>query len=516
MTNKEEELLGLAGEHAYSITDMKEQDDRQLLLIKNPWSKGGTWTGFIDDSHPSTRSQPLMDKTLPPGFFWMDLYNVISYFHTIYLNWNPGLFRYRRDIHFSWDLSNRGIPASLVKNPQYIIRGLEGGTVFVVLTRHFQDTDSERQREGKHGYISLCTYGSTHRLATRRRPLLQSSYLDAPTVLLKMELPVNAFHTIVVSEQDLADVETNFTLSAFSLKKLSDFCAAPEKYAYSVQVEGSWIEANAGGSVDSNDYRRNPQFSLNVPASSDLSIIIETATQEFAVHVKLVWAGGERIRHQLAASDVYGDSGEYTKGVALADVAHVLPGTYTIICSTFKKGELGDFTLRVGSKSAQCSLKPIAREGAGMLVTSLPPAFLRKGVDRLLTPLTVARNSRLYFTVKNSSGAARTAHSPIRLALEFGQGPNKQELLTSGDFIFESELQTSEIDITPSMCLRDGPGTWLVIERAGGSSVNGSEEIQINVLSNIPGVSVGPWGRESDVPIEELRGQLSRASISSC
>lgn len=513
LTNKEENVLGLASEHAYAIIDMQELDDRQLMLIKNPWSKGGTWTGFIDHSNPSTRSQPKFNEALPPGFFWMDLYNVISYFHTVYLNWNPGLFRYRRDCHFPWDPSDRGVPASLTKNPQFSIRAVDGGMVFLVLTRHFQDSDPSQRGVTKHGYINLSAYASSHRLTVRKRSLLQSGYVDAPSVLLKLELLPNTSYVIVVSEQDLANEKMNFSLSAFSLHKLLDFCPAPEEYPYSVQIRGSWNERSAGGNASTSEYRQNPQFALVVPDSSDLSILLETADQDVAVHAKLVWANGQRIPPQIAASDVYGDSGEYTRGTSLAIIAQVLPGTYTIVCSTFEKGQLGEFSLRVSSKSSQCGLKAIAREGAGMLVKTLPLAYFRPGIDRLLAPLTVSRNSRLRFTMRNNSSAARVAHSPIRLALEFAQGPNKRELLTSGDFVFESQLQTPEIDITPAMCSTDGPGVWLVIERAGGSTVSGSEEIQIDVLSYIPGVSVAAWGRESDVPIEELRKQLSRSSV---
>ena len=524
LSREEEEILGLAGGHAYAIIDMKEQEDRQLFLIKNPWSKGGTWTGYIDPTNPSVRTQPEQSSDLTPGTFWMDLYNVIQYFQTVYLSWNPGLFRFRRDTHFSWNLSMDPPSASLIKNPQYLLSSQIGGTIFLVLTRHFHDRGivyPSGDGAATLGYLSLCAFESANRLVVNRKALHQSNYVDAPNVFLRFELLPHQPYVIIISEQDLLHQETNFTLSVFAVNAISELRPAPEKYDHSTSIEGAWTERTAKGNVTCEGYEQNPQYSLTITDASNISILIESSNSGTAVHTKLLWSGGKRVQLPLTGKDVYGDSGEYTRGCALAEIPNVLEGTYTIVCSTFEPGQTGKFTLRISSNRPKFTVKPITHEDAGLLIQHLPPATFRPEVDRFLAPIEVSRTTRLRFTLRNlsashshaSSHSSQSAPSPLKISVEFGQGPNKTVLLTTGDFAYKTQLRTESIDISPRASSRNGPGVWLVVERAGGSYVPGGEEVRVDVLSDGPGVVVGTWGRAADVPIEELRGEFARTSM---
>ena len=511
---EEEEVMGLASGHAYAIIDMKEQDERQLFLVKNPWSKGGTWNGYIDPSNPSARTQPEQSDGLAPGTFWMDLYNVVQYFQTIYLNWNPGLFRFRRDAHFTWNLSAFHPSTSLIKHPQYLLSSQKGGTVYLVLTRHFSDNDvalpSEDLRDATLGYLGLCAFESTKRLVINRKALHQSNYIDAPNILLRFELLPGQPYVIIVSEQDLPHQETNFTLSAFSVNAITVFCPASEKYDHTKSIQGAWTKESAKGNVSCEGYEQNPQYSLNITEPSDVSILIESNNPDIAVHTKLLWSGGNRVQLPLTAKDVYGDSGEYTRGCALAEISNVLAGTYTIACSTFKPDQTARFTLHISSTHPKLILKPIANVDAGLLVQHLHTATFRPEIDRLLAPIEALRNTRLRFTLEHKS---TSSPSPVKISIEFGQGPNKNTLLSSGDFADKPQLRIGDIDISQRTSSRNGPGVWLVVERAGGSYVPGNEEVQVDVLSDGPGVMVGAWGRASDVPIEELRGEFEGISV---
>ena len=515
LSAQEEAVLGLAGGHAYAVIDLKEQEDRQLFLIKNPWTEGGTWNGYIDPSNPFVRSQPEQSDDLSPGLFWMDLYNVIQYFHTIHLNWNPGLFRFRRDTHFIWDLTIGSSPGSLIRNPQYLMQSREGGTVFLVLTRHFQDYDSQVQvqngAETASGYLSLSAFRIAGRLTMSRRPSHRSNYLDAPNVLLRFELAPNEPYVIVVSEQELPKQPTSFTISAFSIHSLSKFCPAPEKFGHTITMNGTWTAETGRGNTSYQDYDCNPQFSLSLTETSDVAILIESEDVEFAVHVKLVWAGGKRIQMPLAAKDVYGDSGEYTRGCALAEILQVLPGTYTIVCSTFEAGQAGKFSLRISSMTSNMAVKSIPLHDAGMVTKQLPVAVFSKGIDRLLAPIEVTGNSRLRFKAETIS-AIKSAVSPLKVSIEFGQGPNKALLLTDDDKGSLGQVRTADLDISPRMTVKTGPGVWLVVKRV---SAFHEEEVRVSVLSDAHGVEVGPWGMESTVPIEQLRKQLSKVSVDS-
>jgi len=112
LTPREEKELGLVGEHDYAILDMKEVGSQHLMLVKNPWCDGLVWKG----SNPASGELPDrvwtqdLREALPnqpvkaPGTFWMSCEDVAQHFESLYLNWNPGLFRNRQDHHFSWTI----------------------------------------------------------------------------------------------------------------------------------------------------------------------------------------------------------------------------------------------------------------------------------------------------------------------------------------------------------------------------------------------------------------------------
>ena len=502
----EENFIGLAGEHDYAVIDMKESDGRRLFLIKNPWTEGRTWKGYLDHATESdgaqSKSIPSSEKTelLTPGTFWMDINDVFQNFETVYLNWNPGLFSYREDIHFTWDLRNNQSPeGSFDRNPQYTVRSAKGGTVWLLLSKHIQDVpatlDSANGKGHEVGYLSLYAYNTGgSRVALTDKSLVRSPYVDAPNSLLRLELPPSAVYTIVVSEQALPNSSYNFTLSTFSINHLT-ISQAEEKYSHSTVVEGAWTFSTAGGNASNPAYHANPQFSLTLSRASDIALLLESDKKDFAIHVKLLWAGGKRVSH-VTTRDIVGDSGEYRRGSCLAEIRDVQPGTYTIICSTFEERQLGRFSMGIRSMF-ECFVKSLPLDEAGRLVSKIPPASFIEGLDRLLTPLYVSRITRLRVHARNVE-RGKSSRSPLRVALEYGQGPNKKILAISegGEFAYvPTGLRTEDVDISPSMC--EGHGVWLVVERIGGSYMCGVEDVQVDVLSD-NAVRVGPWGKEAD------------------
>ena len=517
MSSQEERLSGLTSEHAYAVINMKEEDGKQSFLIKNPWSKGGSWTGNVDATPQQTGPQSPTtnsEETLPEGVFWMDLYSVINVFHTIYLNWNPGLFKYRYDAHFSWKLNSTRSRSSLVDNPQYRVQSRAATTIYLVLTRHFKDHENEK--DGAHecvcGYLGLFVYDSPYRVLVRGQAIKHSHYLDAPNVLLRLEMPANTAYTIVVAEQDLAEDDVQFTLSAFSLESLVHLQAAQDEFSNSITLDGSWSVSSAGGNAASSKYSQNPQFSLRIPSPTDIALVLGAANSEFSVQVRIVWANGKRIPPVVMSRDVYSDSGEYSKGCAVLSLRNVLPGIYTIVCSTFEEAQYGAFTLTLNSNNGNCQIRPIPKDEAGLIVSRLPVAWLRAGTNRLLAPITVTRNSRLRFIAKIPAAAGGSPSSPLKMSVEYGQGPMKRVLLDTDDFTSSPELHTAEIDLSSNMVSQTGPGVWLVVERIA-SEYTGDDHVQIEVLANMPGIVIGSWGRESDETIEALRNKLSRSAI---
>lgn len=511
----EEEGLGLAGEHDYAVIDMKEVGDQRLFLIKNPWLEGTTWKGRLVGNNldevtasasgsgtaSETEAISLDSSSLVPGTFWMDLNSVFQSFESIYLNWNPGLFSFRQDIHFTWDLSVSTTPAGCFRqNPQYALKSSKGGTAWVLLSKHFQDDSpksvakSSRYPEPEDfepGFISLYAFdngGNTVYLSDDA--LIRGPYVDSPNTLLRTELPPGSAYTIVVSQQALARSCHNFTLSVLSLKPV-DLVPASDKYGHCIMYEGAWTFSTSGGNASCSSYQTNPQFSLELAKGADIALLLVTTMEDLAVHVKLVWANGKRAT-TVTTRDIVGDSGEYRRGCALAELQDTGPGAYTIICSTFEQGQLGKFRLHVLTTAA-CVVKPLPLEEAGRLVTRLPLATFSPGIDRLLAPLTPCRITRLRMLATHRS-TQPGAWSPLKLALENGQGPNKRIIAVSCNDEYSGDhtgVRTHDIDVLPRMCSTGG--VWVVVERLGSPGQMNVEGVHVEILSDVP-VEVGAWG----------------------
>lgn len=511
LTNYEEQELGLAGVHNYAVIDMKETSNSRQFLIKNPWSKGNIWKGHNTEelsSIISSHSDSLTTQTMAPGTFWMDLRNVLQHFDSVYLNWNPGLFTRRQDFHFTWDLQRHRSPrGSFYSNPQYLMSSSQNGTVWLLLSRHFKDDvppspKDETAKRKKIGYLSLYAFETDgYKVILSDGFMLRGPYVDAPNTLLRIEVSPKSSYTIVVAEQDLLDLSFNFTLSAFSRMPVN-IAPAEERYKHSITANGAWTFTTAGGNASSISYGTNPQFSVVLAESSDLSLFLQTEADDLSIHVKLLWTNGKRVAH-ITSRDIVGDSGEYRRGCAFAEMHNVPAGTYNIICSTFEPGQMAKFSVHVRSM-AECQIRPIPLVEAGRMVKRVFPALFSSGVDRLLAPIQVNRITQLRLHSRNTVYGG-TFRSPLRMALEYGQGPNKAVLAISGNGDFTSgsmALETDDVHILPNMCTEQG--VWLVIERVGGTGVKATEGVDIKILSDNT-VNVGLWGNEVDEPVETMR-----------
>ncbi|KAI9798360.1 MAG: cysteine protease [Candelina submexicana] len=521
MTPQEEEDLGLASEHDYAVLDMKEIGGSQFLLVKNPWSEGTVWrSGLHGSKAPAntdvdtsntfrTEVQKSVGATsglLTPGTFWIDFNGVMQNFESIYLNWNPCLFSCRQDIHFTWDLAvARGFAGCFASNPQYAVGSTAGGVVWILLSRHFKtgegrpnlgETLGPAITKGQPGFISLYAFSSCgKRVLLSDGALHRGPYVDSPQTLLRLDFPPKTTLTVAVSEQSLQATKCNLTISAFSRTPVS-LEPALERYRHFTTHSAAWTQSSAGGNASAASYPTNPQFSLHLCAPSNVALFLETTVPDISVHVKLVWGDGKRVI-SVAARDIVGASGDYRRGCALAEIQAVNAGAYSIVCSTFEPGQLGNFILRVGTM-VDCVVRPILNEEAGRLSMRMPLAIFPPGVERILAPLSPQRLMKLKAIARHhrSSGskARGTPRSPISLGLELNQGPNKAILAVSGDGEFSDApvgVRVNDVDWSPDM-QRQG-GMWIVLERLGGSSSCMEELIEVELLCE-GNIQLGEWG----------------------
>jgi calpain-7 len=507
MSRKEEKELGLAGEHDYAVLDMKEVGNQRLLLVKNPWCDGMVWRGklFIPEENDTSESwteelrAALPDRShAAPGTFWMSLEDVVQHFESLYLNWNPGLFKFRQDHHFSWAMPLVKNPGSFMHNPQYSLKSQKGGTVWVLLSRHFATLEHDIALNSTPihgtsnclGFISLYAFSeaSGRRVYLSDDALHRGAYVDSPQTLARLEVEPSKDYTIVCAQQGLPLPKYSFTLSFFSRTPVS-IAPAADLLPHFTSHGGLWTLETAGGNSSASTYPLNPQFSINIPSPTPLTLILETTDPELAVHVKIVYSNGSRVS-SITKKDILIHSGDYRRGCALTSIPLVEKGKYTIVCSTWESGQTGHFTLRVGS-GTPCAVIPIPAETAGRLSTRLPRLIFHPPADRLLAPLTVHRFTKILLVVRALTRSSQS-RPLLKVSIERGQGPNKTVLDVSGNGEFKDPpmgIRSRDLDLSSGMSERGG--LWIVVERLGGRV--GADEVEVEVLSD-GRVDVGAWG----------------------
>lgn len=523
MSRREEQELGLIGEHDYAVLRLKEEDGERMLQVKNPWSEGTVFKGVSaldsdeededeenkeeddddddgeeDDDWNAKHDEPVfgtkhLQESLPPiaeqagstspGVFWISLDNVFRHFASIYLNWNTALFTHRYDLHFSWDLSTKKSEGCIGSNPQFSLTNPspQPALVWLLLERHISSTASGENTNSldKAGYISLYVFENSGRRVYRPEGALhRGPYVDSPQTLLRLDaVPPKTTYTIAISSQDLQKTPHTFTLSAFSLTPLR-IHDAEDPYTYHRTLQSQWLPETAGGNAQSPTYSSNPQFRLSISSACDIMLLLE-ARDSLSVHVKLVWGRGKRIA-LVTTRDIIAESGEYRRGCAIAETTCLQKGDYTVIVSTFEPGQIGDFTLSVETTAADAVFEPIASESAGKL-RKMVEGIWESGTNTVAYPLEVERLTVV--SVKARTAWANSRAQPmLRVSVEKKIGRRRQIVKTSspeGEFSDVPQgVRTGEMDL-------DGDWEYLIIlERMGDGGGDGASRYELEILSD--------------------------------
>ncbi|OQU94004.1 Calpain large subunit, domain-containing protein isoform 1 [Cladophialophora immunda] len=493
------------------------------MLVKNPWADGDVWRGAARrrpnrNDEGSSVDTPENEEMMP-GTFWMDFNSVFQYFENMYLNWNPGLFSYREDLHFSWDHANAITNANLiVDNPQFAVTISATGDVWLLLQRHFRTGDYTQETTRENGYVGLYLYACDgNKVISSEGAKIRGPLVDSPNTLLRFKATAQSCYTAVLVSQDLPPGKMNFTISALSKDPVA-LSEARLPYSQKSSLSCAWTRANAGGNSDSANYLSNPQFRMSLSTAQRIALVLRTvesvkpaaaAKADTNVKILVLFSSGSRIT-RLRPRDVLAHSGDYRRGSAVVETK-LGPGNYTIICSTFDQGQCSDFSLDLyysssaGEGAIFCQLPA---EGAGRLSIKSPPAVFRNGTNRLLAPLTVLRLSRVSFVARYETVTTAQANSSLfKMTLERGQGPYKEILATSEidneEFSsVSSGLRIVDIDLQPSLCVPGTSGLWLVLERLAqggqggeddGVARNNDEILRVEMFAD-ERVELGPWG----------------------
>ncbi|PHH84375.1 hypothetical protein CDD83_2032 [Cordyceps sp. RAO-2017] len=498
ISTEEEQLMGLIGEHDYAVEGLDSLvNGARSLLIKNPWCDAPLMVGT---------GRPGAQNSVSNNTTWMALEDVAQHFESMYLNWNPSVFSHRQDHHFTWEMPPRFLAASLVRNPQYTISCASGGSIWILVSRHFVDAELEiaRNRRGSMaavarqlGFMSILVFENEgKRVQVSGAETYRGPYVDSPQTLARLEVQRGKQYLIAVDQQELPLPSYVFTMTLFSHSPLR-VKEAVESMSHFEERLGSWNRRTAGGNASSATFFQNPQYTLTMNQASPLSILLSTDNLDVHVHVDLIWARGERVT-TVRAKDLIASSGEYRRGCAVATVDNLKRGVYTLVCSTFEAGQLAAFAIRVSS-TTPVAVDIIGTDAAGRLRTPLPTFSHARGEEKRRAPLNVSWLTRASVSVHSvvlpgAENGARQASSCIllRVSVIRNLGPEHVIVATSGEGQFREPaalLRTTEFDMEPS---RAHDGMWLVVECIGSHQAEWTMEGE--VLSDSP-VHIGPWER---------------------
>ena len=515
---EEETTLGLVGEHDYAVQKLDDASGTRRLLLKNPWCNGpelkvAGWIsprGRLDGTSASGASrsaQASRDEQVLDGLLWVTFEDVAQNFESMYLNWNPSLFRCRQDHHFSWDIPPACFASAMIRNPQFSVRSDAGGLVWILTSRHFVDGELEIARSNhmgsmasisrQLGFMSVLIFDNDgKKVQVADEHVYQGPFVDSPQTLARFEFEPTKRYTVVLDQHGFPLSSYTFTISLFSNDTV-EIQDAVEPMLFSKEELGAWTRRTAGGNSSHTTYFLNPQFSLSISKASPLSIMLSTDDRDIQVHADLVWAGGKRA-NTVRVRDLVTSSGEYRRGCALADIPSIDPGVYTLVCSTFEAGQQAGFALKLSSMEP-IELHAVPPDAAGRMRTPVPVFYPFHREEKRRAALSSLRLTRASVSVRsvvprgNSLASRHSSALTIRISVVHGWGPEQTVIAVSGDGDYEEPsiaLRTPEFDMEPERIQRQG--MWLVIESMG--THNAAIAVEGDVFSD-SAVQVHAWER---------------------
>lgn len=314
--------FGLVSNHNYAVLDLKVEDNIAYVLIKNPWREPTIWQTIGDESMKST-SKSKRQQMLNPGTFWIPYMEIFKYFHWGYLNWNPGLFEFRNDIHFTWKIPRLSAMKVSMNTPQFSITSTQKRKVTLVwllLSRHFQDgavastpsskASNDQSGQGriesasKHtsepnfalGDINIFIYEANGNKVYQRgrHRLTKGRYVDAMHTLLRFTLPPETTYTIVPRQEGASIGDHNFTMTAYSNFGVL-LGPARDTHPYSTTIESEWWSREAAGNINAPNFGINPQYTLEVKEPTHLAVSLESWNINYKVNVMLYHDQKDRV-----------------------------------------------------------------------------------------------------------------------------------------------------------------------------------------------------------------------------
>ncbi|KAF8706611.1 Calpain large subunit, domain III, partial [Rhizoctonia solani] len=342
----------LIAAHNYAIVGLEDDGTTQNLKVLNPWRR--------------------TDASQGGGLLTISWGLVCNLFESVYLNWDPNMFSHSRVIHGMWRPPTDESGEHSASNHHYRLRysnpnvfsGSQPPEIWVLLTRHVLS------KETKADFIALHHFSHTEAGGLPRAD-------QVPNKIRIKDTPSDEIISLIAA-RDGSGPETGYTLSIYSHAKI-EIEAITKVLGYIKTAKGNFTSKSAGGNASLPTFMNNPQYRVRIGNGTEggsrgrvpVKLTVEGA-RTLPLNMKLVWSGGKRVS-DVVAGDVILDSGAYNFGLACTE-GEVQSGDYTLVLSSFRAGQQGEYALRVEcDASVEISLLP--PEGAGMFHKTVKGAW---------------------------------------------------------------------------------------------------------------------------------------------
>ncbi|CAG9531209.1 unnamed protein product [Cercopithifilaria johnstoni] len=354
---------GLIDTHAYAVLDLRKIQDKQLLMLKNPWTHL-RWKGNYSEKDKLNWTpqlckaldySPADAQQFDDGVFWIDFKSVCHFFEVFYVNWDPSIFPYTYGLHAVWPAGLGPVKDlySLADNPQYTLEVNSNGStaVWILLTRHITDkNDFANNKE----YITVIVYKSGKKIyiPSDPKPITDAVRLNSPHYLCQLVISESGYqrYTLVVAQYEKMKT-IYYTLRVYST---AEFRLQKVKVPYVSKKKkvGEWKGKTAGGCGNGpsrETYMNNPIYEVNLDdGSDDNDVLIELkGPKQYNIGFEIKQVSSLRNKSFERRS-----SGAFRRGYTVLALEAVPAGIYNIQPMTFQQGEEGPFFLTV---EASCS-----------------------------------------------------------------------------------------------------------------------------------------------------------------
>lgn len=364
--------LFLENQHTYSVLSMLETNNKNLLLLRNPWGKSSSNLAVNKD-------YLLTQEDLSLGLFYIDWKVVINVFSSIYLSWNPEIYPFQKTFLSKWLKGPLHNPKlwnecySVEFNPQFLLRippHNEEFEVRVFLERHISNTTNYRGYKNTAGFLLFPYQGE--RTIFPKEPLKKTAYsaneLITDVFIFDESLQEDLYVLVVLkgnfegSEFLTVENETYFSIKFLSFLNIQivemPFRGIETQKCFDLRYESN--ELKNGGSLNSPFFYKNPHFSLNINKNVDLRVQIEGPDfcEVMPILIELNKNDIKDIREMPLKNIVEGISqGFFSEGVGSLEIS-LIPGKYTFIL-TIKNGVDGKYKVFFSELSEEIKEFPI-------------------------------------------------------------------------------------------------------------------------------------------------------------